>query len=139
MTRLPVTVEASPHPWTSRRTTTRSRLELELAGLSPDDVDIMTENGVLTVRGEKRSERKDGDETRYQVVERSYGAFMRTFQLPQGVDENQVKAHFENGVLSIHIPKAALPQAKQIQIDADRAKQQASGGGAREQSSTQSR
>ena len=99
----------------------------------------MTENGVLTVRGEKRSERKDGDETRYQVVERSYGAFMRTFQLPQGVDENQVKAHFENGVLSIHIPKAALPQAKQIQIDADRAKQQASGGGAREQSSTQSR
>jgi hypothetical protein len=43
---------------------------------------------------------------------------MRTFQLPQGVDEEQVKADFENGVLTVHIPKAALPQPKRIQIAA---------------------
>jgi len=94
------------------------RLELELAGLKPEDVEISAENGVLSIRGEKRAERKEGDETRYQVVERTYGTFMRTFQLPQGVDEEQIKADFENGVLTIHIPKAALPQPKRIQIAA---------------------
>ncbi len=94
------------------------RLELELAGLRPEDVEIIAENGALTIRGEKRAERKEGDENRYQVIERSYGTFMRTFQLPQGVDEEQVKADFENGVLTIHIPKAALPQPKRIQIAA---------------------
>jgi len=72
------------------------RLELELAGLKPSEVEIMAENGVLTVRGEKRGERKEGDESRYQVIERSYGTFMRTFQLPQGVDEEQIKADFEH-------------------------------------------
>jgi len=94
------------------------RLELELAGLKPEDVEISAENGALSIRGEKRAERKEGDETRYQVVERTYGTFMRTFQLPQGVDEEQIKADFENGVLTIHIPKAALPQPKRIQIAA---------------------
>lgn len=104
------------------------RLELELAGMKPEDVEIIAENGVLTVRGEKRSERKEGDETRYQVIERTYGTFMRTFQLPQGVDEDQIKADFDNGVLTLHIPKAALPQPKRIEIGAGRGKQQASVG-----------
>jgi HSP20 family protein len=91
------------------------RLEAELPGIKPENVEIMAENGVLTVRGEKSAERKEGDE-RYQVVERTYGTFMRTFQLPHGVDENQIKADFEHGVLTIHIPKEALPQPKRIQI-----------------------
>lgn len=104
------------------------RLELELAGMKPEDVEIIAENGVLTVRGEKRSERKEGDETRYQVIERTYGTFMRTFQLPQGVDEDQIKADFDNGVLTLHIPKAALPQPKRIEIGAGRGRQQASVG-----------
>ena len=104
------------------------RLELELAGMKPEDVEIIAENGVLTVRGEKRAERKEGDETRYQVIERTYGTFMRTFQLPQGVDEDQIKADFDNGVLTLHIPKAALPQPKRIEIGAGRGKQQASVG-----------
>jgi len=94
------------------------RLELELAGLKPEDVEIIAENGALTIRGEKHAERKEGDENRYQVIERTYGTFMRTFQLPQGVDEEQVKADFENGVLTVHIPKAAIPQPKRIQIAA---------------------
>ena len=115
------------------------RLELELAGLNPSDVEIMAENGVLTVRGEKRSERKEGDESRYQVVERSYGTFMRTFQLPQGADEDQIKADFEHGLLTVHIPKAALPQPKRIQIEAGQPKQQAavgSGSGASQPSAS---
>lgn len=101
-------------------------LEVELPGLKPENVEVIAENGVLTIRGEKRSERKEGDDNRYQVVERSYGTFVRTFQLPQGVDEDQIKGEFENGVLSIAIPKAALPQPKRIQIGGTRQKEQAS-------------
>ncbi len=93
------------------------RLDLELPGLKPEDVELTAENGVLTVRGEKKTERKEGEESRYHVVERTYGSFLRTFQLPQGVDEDQIKAEFENGILAIRIPKAALPQPKRIQID----------------------
>ena len=93
------------------------RLEVELPGISPDEVELTTENGVLTVRGEKRTERKEGDEqSRYHVVERSYGSFVRSFQLPQGLDESKIEADFNNGILTIHMPKAALPQPKKIQI-----------------------
>src|SRR4030081_3984561 len=92
------------------------RIDLELPGLRPEDVEITAENGLLTIRGEKRSERKEGDDGRFHVVERSYGTFMRTFTLPQGVDENQIQAEFKDGVLSIRIPKTALPQPKRIQI-----------------------
>lgn len=105
------------------------RLEIELAGMKPEDVEIIAENGVLTIRGEKLSERKEGDESRYQVIERAYGTFMRTFQLPQGVDADQINAEFNNGVLTLHIPKGALPQPKRIQIGvADRQRQQAAVG-----------
>src|SRR6476661_3262419 len=104
------------------------RLDVELPGLKPENVEVIAENGVLTIRGEKRSERKEGEDNRYQVVERTYGTFVRTFQLPQGVDEDQIKGEFENGVLSIAIPKTALPQPKRIQIGGGRQKEQATVG-----------
>lgn len=100
------------------------RLEAELPGIRPEEVEIIAENGVLTIRGQKQSERKEGDD-RYQVIERSYGTFVRTFQLPQGVDEDQIQAEFNNGVLTVSIPKAALPQPKRIQIAGSPSKQQA--------------
>ncbi len=102
------------------------RIDLELPGLRPEDVELTAENGLLTIRGEKHSERKEGDEGRYHVVERSYGTFMRTFTLPHGVDENQIQAEFNDGVLSIRIPKTALPQPKRIQISGKQERQQAS-------------
>ena len=92
------------------------RLDVELPGISPEEVEVTAENGVLTVRGEKRSERKEDDTSRYHVVERSYGSFMRSFQLPQGLDEDRIEATFDNGILSVHIPKSALPQPRRIQI-----------------------
>ena len=92
------------------------RLDVELPGLNPNDVEITADNGVLTIRGEKQFERKEGDESRYHVVERSYGSFLRSFQLPQGLDESRIEASCDNGILSIHIPKSALPQPKKIQI-----------------------
>lgn len=93
------------------------RIDVELPGIRPDEVEITAENGILTIRGEKRSERKeDENEGRFHVVERSYGSFMRSFQLPQGLDESKIEADHENGMLTVHIPKAALPQPRRIEI-----------------------
>lgn len=92
------------------------QLDVELPGLDPDEVEITAENGVLTIRGEKQIERKEGDDSRYHVVERAYGNFIRSFQLPQGLDDSRIEATFNNGILSVHIPKSALPQPKKIQI-----------------------
>jgi HSP20 family protein len=111
-----------------KETDSEISVDLELPGIKPEDVEITAENGVLTVRGEKNSERKEGEEHRYHVVERSYGSFLRTFQLPQGIDEDQISAAFEHGILSIHIPRAALPQPKRIPISASEQKSQASVG-----------
>ena len=91
-------------------------LDVELPGLNPQDVEITAENGVLTIRGEKQTERKEGDDSRYHIVERSYGSFLRSFQLPQGLDESRIEATYNNGILSIQIPKSALAQPKKIQI-----------------------
>lgn len=92
------------------------RVEVELPGLKPEDVEITAENGILTVRGEKKSARKEGDENRFHLVERSYGSFSRTFQLPKGVDDSKIEAEFDNGLLAIKVPKTALPQPRRIEI-----------------------
>ncbi len=92
------------------------RVEIELPGLRADQVDVTAENGTLTVRGEKKTELKENDESKFHLVERSYGSFSRTFQLPKGVDESKIEAAFEHGVLIIRVPGAALPQARRIRI-----------------------
>ncbi|HEY0780569.1 MAG TPA: Hsp20/alpha crystallin family protein [Gemmatirosa sp.] len=91
-------------------------LHLDLPGVRPEDVDISVENGLLTVRGQRHQQRKEGQEGRYHFVERSYGSFTRAFQLPQGVDESQIRADFEHGELVVHVPKPALPQPRKVQI-----------------------
>jgi HSP20 family protein len=93
-------------------------IDIELAGISPDNVEISVENGMLTVSGEKRTENKEGKEGQYHSVERRYGSFVRSFQLPQGVDESKITANFDHGLLTIDIPKSALPQPRRIQIGA---------------------
>jgi HSP20 family protein len=95
-------------------------LHMDLPGVRPEDVDISVENGLLTVRGQRHQQRKEGQEGRYQFVERSYGSFYRAFQLPQGVDESQIKADFEHGELTIQVPKPALPQPRKVQISSGR-------------------
>src|ERR1700716_954080 len=122
-----------------KETDSNIRIDLELPGLRPEDVEITAENGLLTIRGEKRGERKEGEEGRYHIIERSYGTFMRTFTLPQGVDENQIQAEFSDGVLSIRIPKTALPQPKRIQISGTQERKQASVGSGNVSTSGQQR
>lgn len=92
-------------------------LSLELPGVNPADVEITAENGVLSVRGEKQEMEKEGDEaSRYHVVERTYGSFARSFQMPKGLDESKIVAEYAHGVLTIHVPKTALPQPRRIAI-----------------------
>lgn len=94
-------------------------LEMELPGIPPDAVDISIENDMLTVSGQKNEERREGEEEgRYYLVERRYGTFSRSFSLPPNVDHEKVKAQFDNGLLTIRIPRDALPQPRRIQIDA---------------------
>lgn len=91
-------------------------LHMDLPGVRPEDVELSVENGLLTVRGQRHQHRKEGQEGRYQFVERSYGSFFRQFHLPQGVDESQISADFNHGELTIRIPKPAQPQPRRIQI-----------------------
>jgi HSP20 family protein len=91
--------------------------ELELPGVNPDDVELTADNGVLTVRGEKTQRaRKEDEQGRFHFVERSFGSFVRAFQLPQGVDEDRIDATFAHGVLTVRVPKAARPQPRRIRI-----------------------
>ncbi len=100
-----------------RETDQELRIDVELPGIRPDEVEITAENGILSIRGEKQMERKEDDkEGRFHVVERSYGTFSRSFQLPQGLDETKIEADYDSGMLTVHIPKAALPQPRRIQI-----------------------
>jgi len=78
----------------------------DLPGLSPDDVQIEAEDGVLTISGERRQTNEDRQEGFYRS-ERSYGTFSRSIALPDGVDEEQVNARYEHGVLEVTVP---LPQ-----------------------------
>ena len=76
----------------------------ELPGVSDKDIDLRLDGDVLTISGEKRNERKD---ERAHVIERSYGSFQRSIQLPFTPDPDQVKAQCEHGVLRIRLPRGA--------------------------------
>jgi HSP20 family protein len=90
-------------------------LRFELAGVEPKDVDVRFENGVLTVRGERKLERDDKREN-YHRVERSYGTFTRSFSLPGTLDPERIKAEAKNGVLEITLPKKAEAKPRAIQV-----------------------
>jgi HSP20 family protein len=92
-------------------------IAVELPGLERDDVDISLEDGVLTIRGEKKVESKEEDKDKnYHVTERSYGAFYRVIQLPPGVDPKSIQATMSKGVLKITIPKPAGTQPTKIEV-----------------------
>lgn len=90
-------------------------LEADLPGLKPGDFDLSVENYTLTLRGERRFEkRQEGDN--YHRVERSYGGFTRTFTLPQTVNVEDVQAEFRDGVLRVTLPKREEVKPRQIQV-----------------------
>ncbi len=87
----------------------------ELAGVEPKDVDIRFENGVLTLKGERKLEKEEKREN-YHRVELSYGTFTRSFALPGTVDAEKIRAEAKNGVLVIHLQKRAEAKPRSIQV-----------------------
>jgi HSP20 family protein len=90
-------------------------LKADLPGIDESDVNIVFENNVLTVSGERRTEheaKKDG----YYRLERTTGSFSRSLTLPEGIDADDVNAKFDNGVLEVRIPKPAEAKPRRIQI-----------------------
>lgn len=88
-------------------------VKAELPGVDRDDVKVHIDNGILTIKGEKKTETKD--EKRHRV-ECMYGSFVRSFTLPQDVDVEQVEAAYKNGILSLTIPKLEKAKPKQIEV-----------------------
>jgi HSP20 family protein len=91
-------------------------LTLEIPGVTPENIQLTAENGVLTVSGEKVEERKEDEQRRYHLVERSYGSFTRSFRMPKNLDESKIEATFDHGVLTVRIPRAAIPQPRKIEV-----------------------
>lgn len=91
---------------------------VEIPGMEAKHVEVTTENGVLTIRGERIDAQQDGEEGRLHLAERNYGSFARRFQLPPGVDSEKIQADVEFGMLTLRVPKAAFPEPKQIRVNA---------------------
>ena len=103
-----------------RETNDELQVTAELPGLAPQDVNVTVENGVLTISGEKKQEVREGTEdSNYYLYERRYGRFERSFSLPRTVNADQVKARFDNGVLTIALPKAEAAKPRKVQIESN--------------------
>ena len=90
-------------------------VNVELPGVRKEDVKITVNDGVLTVRGEKKQER-ELKEDQYRRLERSFGSFERSFTLPTTVQSEKIGAGYSNGVLTITIPKAEQAKSREIEV-----------------------
>jgi HSP20 family protein len=90
-------------------------IKAELPEVKKEDVKVTVENGVLTLQGERRQEKEEKSK-RFHRVERSYGSFVRSFSLPESVDESSVKADYKDGVLNLHLPKSEKVKPKAIDV-----------------------
>ena len=96
-------------------TETEICISAELPGVREDDIDVSLNDDMLTIRGEKKMERQDEKEN-FHFVERSFGTFQRSVRLPFQVDPDQVQARFDNGVLTVTLPKSAKVEDKAKRI-----------------------
>lgn len=93
------------------------KVTAELPGIDAKDVECTLDEGVLTIKGEKKSEKKQEDKEKgYYMEERSYGSFYRAIPLPYAVDEDKVQAAYDKGVLTIQLPKAPEVKSKEKKI-----------------------
>lgn len=91
------------------------QIKAEIPDVKKEDVKVTVEDGVLTIQGERKQEKEEKGR-RYHRVERSYGSFVRSFTLPDLVDEAHVKAEFKDGVLTLHLPKSEKAKPKAIEV-----------------------
>lgn len=90
-------------------------VKADLPDVKPEELDIRVENNILTIRGERKFEKK-ANESNYLRVERSYGSFSRSFSLSNTVNTESIQADYNNGVLTLSIPKREEAKPKQIKV-----------------------
>jgi HSP20 family protein len=90
-------------------------VKAEIPGIDPKDIDISLADGVLTIKGEKKQEKEEKDEN-YHLIERSYGSFTRSVQLPKEVKSDKISASYKNGLLRVTLPKSEETKKKEIKI-----------------------
>jgi HSP20 family protein len=100
-----------------REETERFVVQVDLPGVESKDIEITAEKGVLTLKGERKSETKKND-SGYERVERVAGTFLRRFTLPESANAEGITAKQTNGVLEVTIPKQAKAQPKRIEVQA---------------------
>ncbi len=91
------------------------QIKAEIPDVKKEDVKVTLEDSVLTIQGERRQEKEETGK-KYHRVERSYGRFVRSFTLPDLVDEEKVKAEFRDGVLNLQLPKSEKAKPKAIEV-----------------------
>jgi HSP20 family protein len=90
-------------------------VKAEIPEVDKKDVKVTVQDGLLTIQGERKQEKEEKGR-RFHRVERSYGTFMRTFDIPDGVDEQKLKAEFKDGMLLVHLPKTEKAKTKAIEV-----------------------
>ena len=93
-------------------------VKADLPDIQPEGLDIRVENNILTIRGERKFEKKV-EEGNYLRVERSYGSFSRSFALANTVNTKAIKAEYKNGVLTLSVPKREEAKPKQIKVNVE--------------------
>ena len=93
-------------------------VKAELPGIDPKDIDISLDEGVLTIKGEKRQEKEEKQEG-YHLIERRYGSFTRSIRLPGEIQNERINASYKNGVLKITLPKSEEAKKREIKIKVD--------------------
>lgn len=96
-------------------TTAEYVITAEIPAVKKEDVKVTLEHGVLTIQGMRRQEAEEKGK-KYHRVERSYGSFVRSFSLPDLVDDAQVQAVFKDGILTLHLPKSEKAKPKTIEV-----------------------
>lgn len=90
-------------------------IKAEIPGVKKEDVKVTIESGMLTIKGERKMEKEEKGK-KFHRVERSYGSFVRSFRIPDGVDESKVKAEFKDGVMNVALPKSEKAKSKALEI-----------------------
>lgn len=90
-------------------------LKAELPGLKKEDIHVSVEDNVLCLKGEKKQESESKTKSVHRI-ERMYGKFERSFRLPNGVKANEIKAKYENGILTVRLPKSEEAKRKEIPV-----------------------
>lgn len=96
-------------------TDTAYLIKAEIPGVNKEDVKVTLQDGMLTIRGERRQEKEEKDK-KFHRIERSYGSFMRSFRMPEDADESAVKAEFKDGMLNVTLAKSEKAKPKAIEV-----------------------